>query len=74
VSLVAASPAWYLARGTGIVSLLLLTATLVVGIATATRWRSRLWPSFLVTNLHRNLTLLALAFLSVHIGASVVDS
>ena len=33
--IVAASPAWYLARGTGVVSLLLLTATLVVGVATS---------------------------------------
>ena len=37
---------WYLTRGSGVVSLLLLTATLVLGVLGATRWRSERWPRF----------------------------
>ena len=39
---------WYLTRGTGVVSLLLLTAVLVLGVLGVTRWRSERWPRFLV--------------------------
>ncbi|MEP6812531.1 MAG: ferric reductase-like transmembrane domain-containing protein [Actinomycetota bacterium] len=65
---------WYATRGTGIVSLVLLTAIVVLGIAGSQRLRSDRWPRFLVVGLHRNLTLLALVFLAVHIGTSVLDS
>ena len=64
---------WYLTRGTGVVSLLLLTAVLVLGVLGTTRWRSERWPRFLVAGLHRNLTLFAIAFLVVHVVTTVVD-
>jgi sulfoxide reductase heme-binding subunit YedZ len=65
---------WYATRGTGIVSLVLLTAIVVLGIAGSQRLRSDRWTRFLVVGLHRNLTMLALVFLAVHIGTSVLDS
>jgi hypothetical protein len=68
------SPLWYLTRGTGVVALLLLTAVVVFGVTASLRLRSERWPRFLVAGLHRNLTLLALAFLAVHIGTTVADS
>jgi Ferric reductase like transmembrane component len=64
---------WYTARSTGYVSLLMLTAILVLGIITAMRWDSRDWPRFLSQALHRNLSLLVLVFLGIHIVTSVVD-
>jgi len=65
---------WYLARGTGLVTLLLLTATVVLGIVGVSRWSSRRWPRLVTAGLHKNLSLLAVAFLAVHIVTVVSDS
>jgi sulfoxide reductase heme-binding subunit YedZ len=65
---------WYLARGTGLVALLLLTATIVLGVIGANRWSSRAWPRMVTGSLHKNLSLLAVAFLAVHILTVVTDS
>jgi len=65
---------WFATRGAGIVALLLLTATVVLGVAGAVRLRSDRLPRFVVAGLHRNLTLLALALLTVHIGTAVADT
>jgi hypothetical protein len=64
---------WYLTRGTGVVSLILLTTVLVLGVLGTTRWRSERWPRFLVAGLHRNLTLFAIAFVVVHVVTTVAD-
>jgi sulfoxide reductase heme-binding subunit YedZ len=64
---------WYTARSTGYVSLLMLTAILVLGIVTAMRVESREWPRFLSQAVHRNLSLTVLVFLGIHIVTSVVD-
>lgn len=64
---------WYLTRGSGIVALLLLTATTLLGVLTAGRWRSTRWPRFAVAGLHRNLTLLALVFIGLHVGTTIAD-
>ncbi|HEY5184377.1 MAG TPA: ferric reductase-like transmembrane domain-containing protein [Actinomycetes bacterium] len=68
------SPLWYLARGTGVVSLALLTATVLLGLTSVTRWRSARWPRFVTVSLHRNISLLSVVFLVVHIGSSVLDT
>jgi hypothetical protein len=64
---------WFATRGFGVVSLLLLTAILVLGVAGVTRWRSTRWPRFVVVGLHRNLTLLALVFIALHVVTTVAD-
>ncbi len=64
---------WFATRGTGVVSLILLTAIVVLGVAGATRWRSTRWPRFVVAGLHRNLTLLALVFIALHVITTVAD-
>jgi sulfoxide reductase heme-binding subunit YedZ len=64
---------WFATRGAGVVSLLLLTAVVVLGVAGATRWRSTRWPRFVVAGLHRNLTLLALVFIALHVITTVAD-
>jgi DMSO/TMAO reductase YedYZ heme-binding membrane subunit len=65
---------WYLTRGSGVVTLLLLTASLVLGIAGTVRLKSRLMPRFGVADLHRNLTLLAVAFLGIHVATTIADA
>lgn len=64
---------WYATRGAGIVSLLLFTTVVVLGILTAIRWQVPAWPRFLTAGLHRNLALLSVLFLAVHIVTAVVD-
>lgn len=64
---------WYFARGTGVVSLLLLTVSIALGVLNVSRWRSERWPAFVITGLHRNLTLVALAFVGVHVLTNVAD-
>jgi ferric reductase like protein len=65
---------WYLARGTGVVSLLLLTASVVIGILNSERYAAPRWPRFAVDRIHRDVSLLVLAVLVVHIITSVLDS
>jgi methionine sulfoxide reductase heme-binding subunit len=62
---------WYLTRGTGTVALLLLTAGMVLGIAGPLRLGR---PRFLVAGLHRNVTLLAVVFIAVHVITTVADA
>lgn len=64
---------WYVTRGTGVVALLLLTASVVLGTLSSARWRSDRVPRFLVGGLHRNLTLLAVAFVVAHVVTTVAD-
>jgi sulfoxide reductase heme-binding subunit YedZ len=64
---------WYLMRGTGLVSLLLLTFTLTAGIAGVRRWSTTTWPRAVVAFLHRNLALLAVVLLAVHITTAMID-
>ncbi|HWX09086.1 MAG TPA: hypothetical protein VNY33_03830 [Gaiellaceae bacterium] len=65
---------WFATRGAGTAAFLTLTGTVVLGIAGAQRLQSPRLPRFLVAGLHRNLTLLALALLGVHIGTAVADT
>jgi methionine sulfoxide reductase heme-binding subunit len=65
---------WYLTRSTGAVALLLLTAAVGLGVVDVRRWSTPRWPRFVVDSLHRNVSLLAMAFLGLHIITSVLDS
>jgi methionine sulfoxide reductase heme-binding subunit len=65
---------WYLTRAAGLVTLLLLTASVLLGVLTAGRFSSERWPRFLTTGLHRNISLLACVFLALHVGTTVFDS
>ena len=64
---------WYASRATGVVSLLLLTAVLLLGLLVTRQGRLPGLPRFAVTGLHRNLSLLAVAFVAVHVITAVVD-
>jgi sulfoxide reductase heme-binding subunit YedZ len=65
---------WYASRATGIVALLLLTAVFVLGILVNRQGRLPGLPRFAVTGLHRNISLLAVAFVAVHVLTAVLDS
>jgi sulfoxide reductase heme-binding subunit YedZ len=64
---------WYLMRSTGFVSLVLLTAVMSLGIATANRWSPRATPRFVTAALHRSISLLSVVFVAVHVVTAVVD-
>ena len=64
---------WYASRATGVVALLLLTAVLVLGILVNRQGRLPGLPRFAVTNLHRNLSLLAVVFIVIHVVTAVLD-
>jgi methionine sulfoxide reductase heme-binding subunit len=64
---------WYLMRATGVVSLVLLTAVLVLGIATVNRWRPGKAPAFVTAGVHRSISLLTVVFVAVHVLTAVAD-
>jgi hypothetical protein len=65
---------WYLTRSSGAVALILLTLALALGVIDLRRWSTESWPRFVVDSLHRNVSLLALAFLCLHILTAVLDT
>ena len=65
---------WYLTRSTGVVALVLLTMTVVLGVVDVSRWSSPRWPRFVVDSLHRNVSMLVLVFLALHIITAALDS
>jgi sulfoxide reductase heme-binding subunit YedZ len=64
---------WYATRAAGLVTLLLLTASVLLGVMTAGRFSGDRWPRFLTVGLHRNISLLVLVFLALHVGTTVID-
>jgi predicted ferric reductase len=67
------SAVWYLTRGTGVVTLLLLTLTLVLGITEVSRWANAHFPRFVTAALHKNVSLLVMVFLGIHIVTAIGD-
>lgn len=65
---------WYTTRGFGMVSLVLLTLTTVLGLAQAARYARPGLPRFVVSALHKNGSLLALAVIGVHVATAVLDT
>jgi len=64
---------WLVSRAAGVVALVLLTATVVLGTVSTAPSRSATWPRWARQALHRDLALLSIAALAVHIGAVVLD-
>ncbi len=64
---------WYLSRGTGAVALVLLTASVVLGVADSERWHSRGWPRFVVDSVHRSLSMFVLVVIAAHVVVTVLD-
>lgn len=68
------TPLWYLTRATGVVALVLLTASMGLGLLTSVRYVRPSWPRFVTVGLHQNVSLLALAFTVIHIVTTLADS
>src|SRR6266704_2093316 len=64
---------WYASRATGVVTMLLLTAVVLLGILVNRQGRLPGLPGFAVTGLHRNVSLLAVAFLAIHVLTAIAD-
>ncbi len=64
---------WYSTRGAGAVSLILLSAVVVLGLLARLRVETRGWPRFLSAAVHGDLALMTLVFLLLHIITAVVD-
>jgi sulfoxide reductase heme-binding subunit YedZ len=64
---------WFATRGSGIVSMVLFSLVVVLGILTTMRWQSAGWPRFLTAELHRTISLLSVAFIVAHIVTSILD-
>jgi sulfoxide reductase heme-binding subunit YedZ len=67
------SALWYLTRGTGATTLILLTVSAVLGVINVRRATVPGVPRFVLERVHRNASLLALGFLAVHIITAVTD-
>jgi methionine sulfoxide reductase heme-binding subunit len=65
---------WYLTRATGVISLLLLTLVVALGVVDVARVSTPYWPRFLTDGIHRRASMLALVFLTIHIITSVLDT
>jgi len=65
---------WYLARGSGIAALVMLTVSVLGGIITTVRWSSARWPRFVTQLVHRNVSLLAFVFIVIHIVTVIADA
>ena len=65
---------WYVARASGIVAWLLLTASVMWGIFLSTKLLQRLRRPAWLLDLHRWLGGLTVAFVALHIAALVADS
>jgi predicted ferric reductase len=72
--LASGSLTWYLTRSTGAVALLLLSASVALGVADVRRLSSERWPRFVIDALHRNVALLSICFLVIHILTAVLDT
>jgi sulfoxide reductase heme-binding subunit YedZ len=64
---------WALGRGTGVVALLLLTVTVVLGILTRSGRPAFGMPRFAVTLVHRNSALIGTAFVVIHVISLLFD-
>jgi sulfoxide reductase heme-binding subunit YedZ len=67
------SALWYLSRATGVVTVVLLTIVVGLGIVTAGRRRPAGEGATIVMGLHRWLSLGMLVFLGIHIVTAILD-
>jgi sulfoxide reductase heme-binding subunit YedZ len=65
---------WYLTRGFGLVALLLLTLTTVLGLLQVVRYSRPGIPRFVISALHKNASLLAVSAIAVHVLTALLDS
>jgi predicted ferric reductase len=65
---------WYTTRATGLVTLVLFTVVVMLGILVANRVGGARVGRFEFNELHRSLSIIAMVFLAIHVTTTVVDS
>jgi methionine sulfoxide reductase heme-binding subunit len=73
VGVTSSTALWYASRATGVVALVLLTIVVLLGIMVSQRGRLPGLPRFATTSLHRSMSLLAVAFIVVHVATAIAD-
>jgi sulfoxide reductase heme-binding subunit YedZ len=73
VGITSGTALWYASRATGVVALVLLTVVVLLGITVNRRGRLPGLPRFATTSLHRSMSLLAVAFIAVHVATAIAD-
>ncbi len=69
----ASTALWYTSRATGVVALGLLTLVMVLGVLVNRQGRLPGLPRFGATSLHRSVSLLAIAFVGLHVVTALAD-
>lgn len=69
-----AASAWYVLRAGGLVAYALLSLSSAVGLLLSGRVRPGRWPRFAVEDVHRFVSILAGAFVVLHVGGILVDT
>jgi hypothetical protein len=64
---------WDTARAGGLISYVLLTTAISLGLVLRNRWQSTRWPRLVTNELHGYVSLLALVFIAVHVVAVAID-
>ncbi|MGD0081896.1 MAG: ferric reductase-like transmembrane domain-containing protein [Acidimicrobiales bacterium] len=64
---------WYISRGSGLVLLALFSLVVVLGVATRTGSTPGTWHRFTIAELHRALSLFAIALLALHVVTAIAD-
>lgn len=68
------TPLWYITRATGLMAMVLLTGTMALGLLSSVRFEASAWPRYITGALHRNIALVALVFLVLHVLTAVADT
>jgi methionine sulfoxide reductase heme-binding subunit len=64
---------WFVSRGSGLVLLVLFSVVMALGAATRMGSAPLRWPRFAVAELHRTLSLFAVALLALHVVTAILD-
>jgi len=64
---------WFVSRGSGLMLLVLFSVVIALGAATRMGSAPRRWPRFAVAELHRSLSLFAVALLGLHVVTAILD-
>lgn len=67
-------PLWLAERVGGLMSLVLLTVVVLLGIAVSAQWRTKYLTEARISGLHRWLSLVIIVFLAIHVVSTVTDS
>lgn len=64
---------WTVARAGGFTAYILLTLSVLLGLALSLRWQNQKWPRLLTNEMHSYLALVSLVFIAVHSTAILID-